>query len=345
MRPAPGGRAEGTRNYRVTKCYTRLRWALQAFLHIFLSRLRQVVAYGGCDPGITRLTCGVHRRRIRIGPGHYAVGVSAHQTSTPPPKIAAFFDLDKTLIAKSSTLAFSRPFFDEGLLNRRAVLKSSYAQFLFLLSGADSDQMDRMRRHITEMCKGWDVEQIRAIVRETLHDIVTPLVFAEAAELIADHTALGHDIVVVSASGEEVVAPISEALGADHSCATRMEVRDGKYTGEVSFYCFGDGKVQAMNALAQTQGYDLSVCHAYSDSSTDLPMLEAVGKPTAVNPDRQLRRMAAERGWPVLTFADAVSLQGRRQRPSTSSVLAGTAAGVGAVAAGTMAFRLLRRGH
>lgn len=105
--------------------------------------------------------------------------------TAPRARTAAFFDLDKTIIAKSSTLAFSKPFFAQGLLNRRAVLKSSYAQFIFLLSGADHDQMDRMRTHLTNMCAGWDVAQVRSIVNETLHDIVTPLVFAEAADLIA----------------------------------------------------------------------------------------------------------------------------------------------------------------
>ncbi len=257
-------------------------------------------------------------------------------------RIAAFFDLDKTLIAKSSTLAFSRPFFDEGLLNRRAVLKSSYAQFLFLLSGADADQMERMRRHITEMCAGWEVEQIKAIVRETLDDIVTPLVFAEASELIADHAALGHDIVIVSASGEEVVSPIADALGADHSVATRMRVHEGKYTGDVDFYCFGPGKAEAMHSLAEQHGYDLARSHAYSDSSTDLPMLECVGKPTTVNPDRKLRRIAADRGWPVLTFTDAVALQKRRPRYAARPVVTGTAAGIGAMTAGAIALRLLR---
>ncbi|MGD1110845.1 MAG: HAD-IB family hydrolase, partial [Mycobacterium sp.] len=122
-------------------------------------------------------------------------------------RTAAFFDLDKTIIAKSSTLAFSKPFFNQGLLNRRAVLKSSYAQFIFLLSGADHDQMDRMRTHLTNMCTGWDVAQVKSIVNETLHDIMTPLVFAEAADLIAAHKLCGRDVVVVSASGEEIVAP------------------------------------------------------------------------------------------------------------------------------------------
>lgn len=257
--------------------------------------------------------------------------------------MAAFFDLDKTLIAKSSTLAFSRPFFDEGLLNRRAVLKSSYAQFLFLISGADRDQMDRMRNYITAMCTGWDVEQIKAIVGETLHDIVTPLVFAEAADLIAAHAALGHDIVIVSASGEEVVTPIAEALGATHSAATRMRVEDGKYTGDLEFYCFGEGKVEAMTTLAAEHGYDLARCHAYSDSSTDIPMLTAVGRPTAVNPDRQLRKVAAANGWPVLTFSDAIALHPRHGAPSASTIAAGAAASVGAVAAGALAYKLLRR--
>ena len=96
-------------------------------------------------------------------------------SSDRPIHTAAFFDLDKTVIAKSSTLAFSKPFFSQGLINRRAVLKSSYAQFLFLMSGADHDQMDRMRSYLTNMCSGWDVEQVKSIVGETLHDIVDPV--------------------------------------------------------------------------------------------------------------------------------------------------------------------------
>src|SRR3546814_10481940 len=131
----------------------------------------------------------------------------------------------KKIIAKSSSLAFSKPFLAQGLNNRRSVLKSSYAQFLFLLSGADHEQMERMREHLTAMCAGWDVEQVKAIVAETLHDIVDPLVFAEAADLIADHKMRGHDVIVVSASGEEIVAPIARALGATHSVATSMRDR------------------------------------------------------------------------------------------------------------------------
>ncbi|PRC41382.1 HAD-IB family hydrolase [Mycobacterium sp. ITM-2017-0098] len=274
--------------------------------------------------------------------GSYAPQAPA--SSDRPVRTAAFFDLDKTVIAKSSTLAFSKPFFSQGLINRRAVLKSSYAQFLFLMSGADHEQMDRMRTYITNMCTGWDVEQVKAIVGETLHDIVNPLVFAEAAELIADHKLCGRDVVVVSASGEEIVAPIARALGATHAMATRMVVEDGKYTGEIAFYCYGEGKVEAIRALAEREGYALEHCYAYSDSVTDLPMLEAVGHPTVVNPDRTLRKEATARGWPVRTFSKPVSLRDRLPAAPSGAAVATTAAvGLSALAAGALTYSLLRR--
>jgi HAD superfamily hydrolase (TIGR01490 family) len=275
-----------------------------------------------------------------------AAGDPVPQTNSKsgqPVRTAAFFDLDKTVIAKSSTLAFSKPFFDQGLINRRAVLKSTYAQFLFLMSGADHEQMDRMRNYITNMCTGWDVAQIKSIVGETLHEIVDPLVFAEAANLIADHKLCGRDVVVVSASGEEIVGPIAKALGATHAMATRMVVEDGKYTGDVAFYCYGEGKVEAIRELAAREGYALEHCYAYSDSITDLPMLEEVGHPTVVNPDRGLRKEAAARDWPVLTFSRAVSLRDRIPAPSGAAVATTAAVGLSALAAGALTYSLLRR--
>ncbi|WP_188316552.1 HAD-IB family hydrolase [Solihabitans fulvus] len=257
-------------------------------------------------------------------------------------RVAAFFDLDKTVIAKSSTLAFSRPFFQEGLINRRAVLKSAYAQFVFMLAGADADQMDRMRSHITALCEGWDVEQVRSIVDETLHDIVDPLVYKEATQLITDHKTEGHDVIVVSASGEEIVAPIASMVGATHSVGTRMVVSGGRYSGEIGFYCYGENKAIAAKQFAEEHGYDLEACHAYSDSITDLPLLEVVGHPTVVNPDRALRKVAAQRGWPVLTFSDPVSLRARIPTPSGTAVAA-AAVGLGAVAAAGVAWYGLRR--
>ena len=146
---------------------------------------------------------------------------------------AAFFDLDKTIIAKSSTFAFSKPFQAGGLISRRAVLRSAYAQFVYLVGGADHDQMEKMRQFMSQLCAGWDVATVREIVAETLHNIVDPLVYDEAVTLMEEHRLAGRDVVIVSASGTEVVEPIGELLGADDVVATRMEIEDGKYTGEI----------------------------------------------------------------------------------------------------------------
>jgi HAD superfamily hydrolase (TIGR01490 family) len=248
-------------------------------------------------------------------------------------RAAAFFDLDKTVIAKSSTLAFGRPFFHGGLINRRAVLKAAYAQFVFSLSGADAQQMERMRAQLTEMCTGWDVATVHEIVRETLHEIVEPLVYAEAADLIEEHRLAGREIVIVSSSGADVVEPIGEMLGADRVVATRMVSVEGRYTGEIEFYAYGENKAVAVRGLAAAGGYDLADCYAYSDSITDLPMLEAVGHPMAVNPDRALRKAAVERGWPVREFTRPVPLRARFAVPA-APVVTGAADGVGAAVVG-----------
>jgi HAD superfamily hydrolase (TIGR01490 family) len=228
-----------------------------------------------------------------------------------PGRPAAFFDLDKTIIAKSSVMAFGRSFYQGGLINRRAMLKSSYAQFMYLIGGADHDQMERMRSYLSQMCKGWDVEQVKAIVAETLHELIDPLIYEEAAALIDEHHAAGRDVVIVSSSGAEVVEPIGDLLGADHVIATRMVVADGRFTGDIEYYAYGPAKAAAIADLAVEVGYDLASSFAYSDSATDLPLLEEVGHPSAVNPDRSLRKEAAARGWPILEFTNPVSLRSR----------------------------------
>lgn len=265
--------------------------------------------------------------------------IDVARTEGPPQaRTAAFFDLDKTIIASSSALAFSKPLRREGLINRRAALKSAYAQLMFGLSGADANKTERLREQISTLCRGWDVAQVRAIVNETLHDVVDPLVYAEAAELIEAHKAAGRDVIVLSATGEEVVAPIAELLGATGNVATRMEIVDGRYSGEVDFYCYGENKATAAARTARTCGYELAQCYAYSDSSTDLPLLELVGFPHAVNPDRVLRKVATDRAWPILSFDDAVSLR-NRLAPSATAM----AVGVGAAAAGATWYGLSTR--
>ncbi len=256
---------------------------------------------------------------------------------------AAFFDLDKTIIAKSSTLAFSKSFQAGGLISRRAVLRSAYAQFVYLVGGADHDQMEKMREFLSELCAGWDVQTVREIVADTLHNIVDPLVYDEAVSLIEEHQLAGRDVIIVSASGTEVVEPIGELLGADGVVATQLQIVDGRYTGEIDYYAFGENKASAIQELAEKHGYDLSRSYAYSDSVTDVPMLEVVGHPFAVNPDRELRRQAVARGWPVLVFTKPVALRSRMRLPQHKPTLAALALGTAVVVGGAVYLGARRR--
>jgi len=249
---------------------------------------------------------------------------------------AAFFDLDKTIIAKSSTLAFSKSFYRGGLISRGSVLRSAYAQFVYLIGGADHDQMEKMREFLSGLSAGWEVQTVREIVADTLHNIVDPLVYDEAVCLIEEHHLAGRDVIIVSTSGLEVVEPIGEMLGADRVIATRMEVEDGRYTGEIGFYAYADNKAIAIRELAEQVGYDLDRSYAYSDSATDVHMLEIVGHPCAVNPDRELRRVATGRGWPTLVFNKPVGLRSRVRLPAGKPTLAALALGTAAAFGGAV---------
>jgi HAD superfamily hydrolase (TIGR01490 family) len=239
---------------------------------------------------------------------------------------AAFFDLDRTVIAKSSALAFGRSFYRDGLMRRGDILKGAYARLTFRIGGTDADAMARTRDYLAELCAGWPVEQVRQIVIEALDELIHPYIYAEAGELIEQHKAAGHDVVLVSASGEEIVRPIGELLGVSKVIATRMGIADGHYTGEVEFYAAGEAKVEAVREMAATNGYDLAACYAYSDSASDVPLLAVVGHPTAVNPDRGMRRAATERGWPIRELQLPVPLR-RRRTPRAVGVAAVAATG------------------
>lgn len=217
---------------------------------------------------------------------------------------AAFFDLDKTIISKSSTLAFGPAFYRDGLLSRIDVIRGGLAQLRFRLGGANHRQMEQVREQITEACRGWPVDRVIEIVTRNLERLIVPYVYAEARALLSEHRGAGQDVIIVSTAGQEVVAPIGAMLGAESVIATRMRIADGRYTGEMEFYAYGEAKAARVRELAAERGYSLPCCYAYSDSVTDLPLLEVVGNPRVVNPDRALRRIALERGWPVLSFSD-----------------------------------------
>ena len=219
------------------------------------------------------------------------------------PGAAAFFDLDKTIISKSSTLAFGPSFYRNGLLSRTDVIRGSLAQLRFRVSGANHRRMEKVREHVSQTCQGWPADRVLEIVTRNLERLILPYVYAEARALLSEHHGAGQDVIIVSTSGQEVVAPIGARLGARSVIATRMRIADGHYTGEVEFYAYGEAKAAQVRELAGARGYSLPHCYAYSDSVTDLPMLELVGHPRVVNPDRALRRIAAERGWPVLSFS------------------------------------------
>ncbi|GAB3711186.1 HAD family hydrolase [Corynebacterium nasicanis] len=247
--------------------------------------------------------------------------------------MAAFFDLDKTIIATSSAFAFGREFMHNGLITTAEALQMSLAKATYMIAGQSSEQMDSTRDQLAALVAGWSVEQVRTIASETMHNVVTPAIYAEARELISFHRNAGHDVIIISASASHLVDLIAEELGIDQVVATELEVEDGHFTGEILFYCKGDAKAQAITDLAAQNNYDLTVSYAYSDSATDIPMLQAVGNPVAVNPDRAMKKTALENGWEIRTFRDPVPLF-QMPSPREISIGASIVAVISAAAAG-----------
>jgi len=238
---------------------------------------------------------------------------------------AAFFDLDKTVIAKASIVAFGRPLRREGLITRRTIVRAVTQQLIFLQFGADEQRLAKVRDSMLALTKGWDREQVASIVRETLIDTIEPLIYAEALEVMESHRQAGDRIYIVSAAPEEIVTPLAELLGVDGSLASRANLDEhNRYTGTMEFYCYGPNKAIAINELAERTGIELARSSAYSDSATDIPMLEIVGHPYAVNPDKQLALEAGERGWEILEFTKPVRLRDRMtiRAPIVTGVIA-----------------------
>ena len=246
---------------------------------------------------------------------------------------AAFFDLDKTVIAKSSLVALGPEFHARGLLHRRTLVWAVISQMFFLRFGADEEKLSRIRESVLKVTKGWDRTEVRELVAETINEVIEPLIYDEALELIEHHREQGDEVWLVSMAPEEIVEPFAELLGITGAIASRATIdENGKFTGEMDFFAQGENKAVAIRELAAKRDIDLAASFAYSDSETDIPMLLTVGHAYAVNPDKALTRMAHEHEWPILSFTHPVRAHDRSKSHTpflVSAVVIGIAAVLG----------------
>ncbi len=214
------------------------------------------------------------------------------------PGAAAFFDLDRTLLRRSSALALAPTFRARGLISRRQMARAAVWQLMFMLRGASADTVKRAAEGGLLVLRGYSPKEMQALVVDSMERVLKPLVYAESLDLVELHRRRGEPVYIVSATLQEIVQVIADDLGFDGALGTIVEVENGKYTGRAIRPLHAENKARCIREL----DYDLDASTAYSDSHTDLPFLEAVGHPVVVNPDRKLRRVAAQRGWPVLEF-------------------------------------------
>jgi HAD superfamily hydrolase (TIGR01490 family) len=205
-------------------------------------------------------------------------------------------------VRRSSALALAGTFRVHGLISRRQLAKAAAWQLFFVLRGASHGAVKRAAEDGLVILRGFSPEEMRELVAGAMEKVLRPLVYAESLKLIERHRSRGEPVYVVSATLQEIVEAIADDLGFDGALGTVCEVEDGVYTGRAVRALHAEGKANCLRELAARKGYDLAQCTAYSDSHTDLPFLETVGHPVAVNPDRALRRIAAQRDWPVLEF-------------------------------------------
>lgn len=222
-------------------------------------------------------------------------------------RAAAFFDLDRTLLRRSSALALAGPFRRRGLITRTALVRAAFWQALFVARGASAEAVRRAAEEGLGVLRGLTPEELRGIVGDAIEPVLRPLVYREPVELAGQHRWRGEPVYIVSAALQEIVDELARDLAFDGALGTVAEVVDGVYTGRTERALHAGEKARAVRELAGRDGLDLAASTAYSDSHTDLPFLEAVGHPVAVNPDRRLRRVAAERGWPVLRFRSSLA--------------------------------------
>ncbi len=233
---------------------------------------------------------------------------------------AAFFDLDRTLISGSSAFVLAISAWRGKLVPTHQFVRDAGSALAFKFAGASDDTSNGVRDRILGAVKGIHVDDLIALNTDIVPKLMAKL-RPEARRLLDQHRQAGRPTYIVSASPIEVVEPLAVALGMTAGIGTRSEIVDGVYTGELAGpFCYGPGKVEAMTEIARLEGFELDRCWAYSDSASDLPMLQCVGHPVAVNPDAKLERYAGQEGWPIVVFSKR-----------TKSVIRRTTQAVGAV--------------
>jgi len=217
---------------------------------------------------------------------------------------AAFFDLDRTLISGASAFPFGVEAWRQGMASWNDIAKWAAEALSFLMTGDKGEGASAdFRSEFLARIEGASVSDLERIGQAVLPRLVSR-VRPESRKLIAMHHEAGRDTWIVSASPQRIVEPLAASLGMTGAIGTRGEIVDGRYTGALDGpFIYGAGKAQAIEKLASDRGYDLDLSYAYSDSISDLPMMETVGHPVAVNPDSELDTVAHERGWPIVIFA------------------------------------------
>ena len=217
-------------------------------------------------------------------------------------KVAAFFDLDETVIRGASSWVLTRELFRHRFFGVRDLFFAARQAFLYVVLGEDPARVEQVKTRALQVMAGHSQREIMAI-SEQVCDLLEKKLFPQAQGLIKRHQAAGHDIWLISAAPSELPQMLAQRLGITGGIGTEVAVKDGIYEARLaSELMHAQGKRDRVLALASERGYDLASCFAYSDSDNDMPLLTLVGKPSAINPDIWLRVRALQRGWPVIDF-------------------------------------------
>jgi HAD superfamily hydrolase (TIGR01490 family) len=265
--------------------------------------------------------------------------MAADGTGTPAARrAAAFFDLDRTLMEGSSAFQFGRAAYKAGLLSRRQLLSDAWANLRFRLRGASDESSHALRDRISHELEGTRVRDLERLGVDVLAGIL-PRIYPQVLALAHGHQDAGRPAYITTAAAQELADVLARVLVLDGGIGSQFsEVVDGVFTGRpTGLFIYGSEKAAAIEQLARREGIDLASSYAYTDSSSDLPMLRLVGHPVAVNPDAELARVARQEGWDVLRF-DRLS-----RRLKTIGGLAGAALAGGAGSAALVARGRRRR--